>query len=35
MLVYLKKNISNISLAQYWGLETSSRPLYDFNEMTI
>ena len=29
------KNISNMSLAQYWRLETSSRPLYDFNEMTI
>ena len=28
-------NISNIFLAEYWRLETSSRLFYDFIKMTI
>ena len=28
-------NISNLFLVQYWRLKTSSRPLYDFIQMTI
>ena len=28
-------NISNMFLAQCWRMETSSRPFYDFNKMTI
>ena len=35
MLVYLIANTSNMILAQCWELTTSSRPNYDFNEMTI
>ena len=35
ILVYLIANISNMSLAQCWRLETSSRPFYDFNKMAI
>ena len=37
IIVYLtiNKNIYNMFLAQCWRLETSSRPFYDFNEMTI
>ena len=32
ILVYL---ITKIFLAHCWRLETSSRPFYDFNEMTL
>ena len=28
-------NISNLFSAQCWRVETSSRPFYDFHEMTI
>ena len=35
ILVYLIEHISNIVLDQCWRLETSSKPFYDFNEMTI
>ena len=34
ILVCCMTNISNIFLIQWWRLETSSRPLYDFIEMT-
>ena len=34
-LVFCKKNIFNIFLAQCLRLETSSRPFYDFIKMTI
>ena len=34
-LVYLMANAFHMFLAQCWRLETSSRPIYDFNEMTI
>ena len=34
VLVYLITNISNMILAQYRRLETSSRPLYNFDEIT-
>ena len=33
-IVHLLANISNMFLADYWELETSSKPFYDFNEMT-
>ena len=33
--MYLVTNISKMFLAQCWRLETISRPLHDFNEMTI
>ena len=35
ILVYLKANISNMFLAQYWKIGTSSRSFYAFNEMKI
>ena len=35
ILVYLMTNIFNMFLAQCWRRETSSRPFYDFNEMTL
>ena len=35
ILVYLVSNISDMSLAQCYELETSSRTFYGFNEMTI
>ena len=35
ILMYLVTNISKMFLAQCWRLETISRPLHDFNEMTI
>ena len=35
ILVYLTANVSNMFLAQCWRLEISSRPFYDFNEMTV
>ena len=35
ILVYCMTNISNVFLAECWRLETSSRPFYDFIEMTI
>ena len=35
ILVCYLKNISNTVLAQYWRLETSSRPFYDLIKMTI
>ena len=35
ILVYLLTNISNVFLVQCWRLETSSRPFYDFNEITL
>ena len=34
VLVCCMTNISNIFLIQWWRLETSSRPFYDFIEMT-
>ena len=33
--MYLLTNISNMFLAQCWGLETCSRPFYDFNKTAI
>ena len=36
ILMYLITKITNMFLAQQcWRLETSSRPFYDFNEMTL
>ena len=35
ILVHLITNVSIIFLAQCWRLETSSRPLFDFNKVTI
>ena len=35
ILVYLITNIFNIFLPQCWSLQTSSRPFYDFTEMTL
>ena len=35
ILVYRITQISNMFLAHCWRLETSSRPFYDFNEMTL
>ena len=35
ILVCYLTNISNMVLAQYWRLETSSRPFYDLIKMTI
>ena len=35
ILVYLTANISSMFLVHWWRLETSSRPFYVFNEMTI
>ena len=35
ILVCCMANISNIILAQCWRMETSSRPFYDFIQMTI
>ena len=35
ILVCCMTNISNMFLAQCWRLETSPRPFYDFNKMTI
>ena len=34
VVVCCMTNISNMFLSQYWRLETSSRPCYDFIEMT-
>ena len=34
-LVCCMTNISNMFLAEWWRLETSSRPFYDFIKMTI
>ena len=34
ILVCCMINISNMFLRQYWRLETSSRPFYDFIKMT-
>ena len=35
ILVYYMANISNMFLAEFWRLETSSRLFYDFIQMTI
>ena len=35
VLVCCMKNISNMFLAEWWRLETSSRLFYDFIEMII
>ena len=35
ILVCFMTNISNMLLAQWWRLETSSRPFYDFVKMKI
>ena len=35
ILVCCMTNISNMFLAEWWRLETSSRPFYDFIKMTI
>ena len=35
LLVCFMTNISNMFLAQYWRLETSSRLFHDFIKMTI
>ena len=35
ILVKLMKNISNLFFALLWGLETSSRPFYDFGKMRL
>ena len=35
ILVYCMENISNIFWTQFWALETSCRPFYNFSKMTI